>query len=140
MTPSAPRTLAVELRPHCSTHWAATYYPMVATPAGRWADVTWALHQHLLPNTDHPREPARWLETRSPDSDHPCYAGHRGWATQLAAGYTAALAAYDAEPSEEPLWLEAARQLHDATIVVPAGQLSEWVLDDLQEATSRARD
>jgi hypothetical protein len=133
MNVSAAKALAVELHPSSSTHWVATYYPMVTTPAGRWADVTWVLHQHLMPTTCDFLEPARWLEARSPEPDHPCYAGHRAWAAQLAAGYATALAAYEAEAAQQPLSLQEAQRLHDATVVVPAGQLSEWVLDDLEE-------
>jgi hypothetical protein len=138
MTSSAPRALAVELHPASPTHWAATYYPMVATPAGRWADVTWVLHQHLLPTTSGPLAPARWLESSSPDPGHPCYGRHRGWGQALAAGYTAALAAHDAETIEDPLSGDQVQQLREATTVVPAGQLAEWVLHDLQEDTLKA--
>lgn len=138
MTSSAPRALAVELHPASPTHWVATYYPMVATLAGRWADVTWQLHQHLLPVTSAPREPSRWLEVRSSDPGHPCYGRHRGWAVPLVAGYTAALAAHDAETVDAPLSAEEVQQLQEATTVVPAGQLAEWMLHDLQEEPSRA--
>ena len=136
MTIPLPGTLAVELRPHSPTQWIATYYPMVTTPAGRWAEVTWTLHQRLMPTTSGPAEPPRWLETRSPDPHHSCYAGHRGWAVQLAAGHAAALAAYDAEATEESLSPEEGQRIRDVTVVVPAGQLSEWVLDDLEGETS----
>lgn len=139
MTSSIPRTLAVELHPASPTHWVATYYPMVATPAGRWADVTWVLHQHLVPGPANPGQPPPWLEVTSPDPDHPCYTHHPAWREALAAGYTAALATYDAEAIEEPLPPAAAQQLRAATVVVPAGQLSEWVLTDLQEETSHTR-
>lgn len=132
----ALRALAVEMHPHSATQWIATYYPMVGTPAGRWAEVTWALHQCLLPATPALPEPARWLEVRSADPGDSCYAGHQAWSEVLAAGYLAALAAYDAEDTEEPLPIEDAQQLRESTIVVPAGQLSEWVLDDLQDETS----
>lgn len=57
MTPSVSGALAVELQPHSPTRWIATYYPMVTTPAGRWADVTWVLHQNLLPTTTAPGLP-----------------------------------------------------------------------------------
>jgi hypothetical protein len=136
MDSPAPRAVAVELHPHSATQWIATYYPMVATPAGRWAEVTWALHRCLLPATADPLEPARWLEVSSADPGHPCYARHQAWREALAAGYLAALAVYDAEDAEESLPLEDAQQLRESTIVVPAGQLSEWVLDDLQDETS----
>ncbi|MHC5557762.1 hypothetical protein [Kocuria sp. U4B] len=136
MNTSASGALAVELHPHSPTRWIATYYPMVVTPAGRWADVTWTLHQRLMPAIPHPPEPARWLDLRSPDPGHPGYAGHRAWSEALAAGYTAALATYHAETAEEPLSPHAAQQLRAGTVVVPAGQLSEWVLDDLEEETS----
>ncbi|MHC5559271.1 hypothetical protein [Kocuria sp. U4B] len=139
MTPSTPRALAVELRPHCPTHWVATYYPMVDTPAGRWADVTWTLHQHLIPATEEAPASVRWLDLRSPDPGHPSYAGHPAWAHPLAAGYTAALEVYHAEATEESLSPEEAQQLRAGTVVVPAGQLSEWVLDDLEEETSGLR-
>jgi hypothetical protein len=136
MTISASGALAVELRPHSPTHWIATYYPMVDTPAGRWADVTWTLHQHLIPATEEASESVRWLDLRSPDPDHPGYATHRAWSEALAAGYTAALAVYHAEAAEGTLSPDEAQQLREATVVVPAGQLSEWVLDDLQAETS----
>jgi hypothetical protein len=136
MTPSAFGALAVELHPHSSTHWAATFYPLVLTPAGRWADVTWVLHQCLIPATDGLREPARWLDLRSPDPGHPGYAGHQPWATQLAAGYTAALTTYHAEATEASLSPQQAQELREATVMVPAGQLAEWVLADLQEEAS----
>jgi hypothetical protein len=138
MDTSAPGALAVELRPHSPTHWVATYYPMVATPAGRWADVTWALHQCLMPTASDPGASARWLEARSPDADHSCYANRRVWAARLAAGYAVALAAYHAEVTAQCLSLEEAQQLRDAAVIIPAGQLSEWVLDDLEEEASAA--
>ncbi|MFF0988704.1 hypothetical protein [Kocuria nitroreducens] len=136
MTTSASGALAVELRPYSPAHRVATYYPMVDTPAGRWADVTWELHQCLVPITSAPLEPARWLDLRSPDPDHPCYAHHRPWRAELAAGYATALDAYNAEAAEQCLSPQEAQQLRDATVVVPAAQLSEWVLDDLEEETS----
>jgi hypothetical protein len=138
MFPSTPRALAVELHPSTPTHRIATYNPMVTTPAGRWADVTWILHQCRMPTTEEPLAPARWLEVSSPDPNHPCYAHHRAWDEALAAGYTAALTAHDAETVEEPLSPEKIQQLRDAATVVPAGQLSEWVLDDLQDEPSGA--
>ncbi|GAA1750408.1 hypothetical protein [Kocuria aegyptia] len=136
MSPSTPRALAVELRPGSPTRWVATYYPMVDTPAGRWADVTWELHQHLMPNTEEPLGSTGWVDLRSSDPDHPSYADHHPWAPQLAAGYTAALALYNAAATEDLLSPQEAQQLRDATVLVPAGQLSEWVLDDLQDETS----
>lgn len=139
MNISPSGALAVELHPHSPTQWVATYYPMVTTPAGRWAEVTWTLHEHVLPRTSHPLEPARWLELRSPDPDHPCYIGHEVWAPELSAGYAAALAVHGAEAAEEPLALRAAEQLDNGTVVVPAGQLSEWVLDDLEDQPSDIR-
>ncbi|MEX5259687.1 hypothetical protein [Kocuria sp. CPCC 205263] len=140
MNTSAPGSLAVELHPASPTQWVATYYPMVVTPAGRRAEVTWDLHQHLMPAISTPREPARWLEACSPDPEHPCYAGHRGWATQLAVGYAAARAVHDTEATEAPLSArETALLLGEDTFVVPAGQLSEWVLDDLEGETSDVR-
>ena len=135
MTPSASGALAVELRPHSPIHWIATYYPMVDTPAGRWADVTWVLHQHLIPMTEETPASTRWLDLRSPDPGHPGYAVPRAWAAELAAGYTAALALYEAEAAEEPLTPQEVQHLRAGTVVIPAGQLSEWVLDDLQETT-----
>ena len=135
MTPSVSGALAVELHPHSPHRWIATYYPMVDTPAGRWADVTWELHQRLMPTTPDLPEPARWLDLRSPDPGHPCYADHQAWSEALAAGYTAALAVYSAEATEEPLPPQEAQQLRAGTVVVPAGQLSEWVLDDLEETS-----
>ncbi|GAB2625723.1 hypothetical protein GCM10009696_34630 [Kocuria himachalensis] len=136
MTTSAPGTLAVELHLASPTQWVATYYPMVVTPAGRWAEVTWDLHQHLMPATSALREPARWLEACSSDPGHPCYAGHRSWATQLAAGYATARAVHDTEATEGPFSDQEAQLLREDTFVVPAGQLSEWVLDDLEDETS----
>lgn len=117
MTATASGALAVELHPHSRPQWVASYYPMVATPAGRWADVTWALHHHRMPTTSVPPERTRWLEVRSPDPDHPCYAGHRAWAARLAAGYAAALAVYDTETTEEPLSALDAQQLQAGTVV-----------------------
>lgn len=136
MNASTSRALAVELHPHSPTQWIATYYPMAQTPAGRWAEVTWVLHQCLMPATHDLPEPARWLEVRSPDPDHSCYTHYQAWSTTLATGYVAALAAHDADNVEKPLSTQEAEQLREGTIVVPAGQLSEWVLDDLQDEIS----
>ena len=102
-------------------------------PAGRWAEMTWDLHKHLMPTMSALLEPARWLEARRPDPDHPCHAGHQAWAAQLAAGYAIALAVHD---TEAPLSAQEAQLLREDTFVVPAGQLSEWVLDDLKGETS----
>ncbi len=109
---------------------------MVDTPAGRWADVTWVLHQHLIPTIEKAPASVRWLDLRSPDPDHPGYAGPRPGATELVVGYAAALAVYYAEAIEDPLPPHEAQQLRAGTVIIPAGQLSEWVLDDLQEETS----
>ena len=136
MIDPASEALAVELRPHSPTQWIATYYPMVSTPAGRWADVTWVLHQHLIPSPADPQAPAQWLETTSPDPEHPCYTAHQQCAPELAAGYTTALATYHAETTEtteEPAWLHQAHQQRAGTTVIAPGQLSEWVLDDLRD-------
>lgn len=135
MNPSASRVLAVELHPHSPTQWIATYYPMVETPAGRWAEVTWVLHQCLMPAVHVRPEPARWLEVRSPDPAHCCYADNQAWGEALADGYVAALAAHDAEDVGEPLSIEDAERFRESTVVVPVGQLSEWVLDDLDETS-----
>ena len=121
MTTSTPGALAVELHPRSPTHWA---------------DVTWTLHQRQLLTAPDPLESARWLEACSPDPDHPCYAGHQEWATELAAGYAAARAVHDTEVIEEPLSDQETQLLREDTLVVPAGQLSEWVLDDLKDETS----
>lgn len=139
MIPSASGALAVELRPHSPTHWIATYYPMVDTPAGRWADVTWELHQRPIPTSEGAPESVRWLDLRSPDPGHRGYTAHRAWASELAAGYAVALAIYEAEDIEEPLSPQQAQQLRADTVLIPAGQLSEWVLDDLQDETSDVR-
>lgn len=139
MKTSASGALAVELHPHSSTHWIATYYPMNETPAGRWAEVTWSLHQSLMPFSADLLDTARWLEVRSADPDHSCYARHPRWATRLAAGYAAAMAVYDAEAAEEPPSLHEVQRLQNVTLVVPAGQLSEWVLDDLEDETTDVR-
>lgn len=139
MTISASGALAVELHRHSPTHWVATYYPMVQTPAGRWADVTWVLHRSLIPATFDRSELTRWLEVRSSDPAHPCYTGHPAWASPLANGYTAALATYEAEAVEETLSAHDVEQLQSATVVVPPEQLSEWVLDDLEGEPSPAR-
>lgn len=139
MNTSVTGTLAIELQLHSSTQWVATYYPMVETPAGRWAEVTWPLHQCLTPITAESGEPARWLEARSSDPYHPCYANHRAWSQSLAAGYATALAVYDSETVEEPLSHQGAQQLQHGTIVIPVGQLPEWMLDDLRNETSRTR-
>ncbi|KHE73683.1 hypothetical protein AS25_11395 [Kocuria marina] len=140
MVISASGALAVELHLHSPTHWVVTYYPMVQTPAGRWADVTWVLHRSLIPATLDRPESTRWLEVRSSDPAHPCYTGHPAWARLLAIGYTAALAAYEAEAVEEPLSVHEVDQLKSATVVVPPEQLSEWVLDDLEDEPSPAHD
>lgn len=128
--------LAVELYPHSPTHWVATYYPMVTTPAGRWADVTWVLHQALMPLTPHPAAAARWLEASSSDPTHSCYDRYPAWGEALAAGYATAHlvhATEAADPTGKTLTPEEARLLRAATTVVPAGQLAEWLLDDLQQ-------
>lgn len=57
-------------------------------------------------------------------------------ATSLAAGYTAALAALDTETTKEPLPLQDPHSHGGDTVVVPVGQISEWVLDDIQDETS----
>ena len=139
MTIPLPGTLAVELRPHSPTQWIATYYPMVDTPAGRWADVTWVLHQRVIAVTADSRQPARWLDARSAYPGHCCYTSHHTWREPLAAGYAAALAVYEAEAIESPLSPQAAQHIRDRAVVVPAGQLAEWVLDDLQDETSVLR-
>ncbi|WP_336650740.1 hypothetical protein [Kocuria rosea] len=128
-------TLAVELHPHSPTHWIATYYPMVHTPAGRWADVTWPLHQHLIPLTGGHPTSARWLEASSPDPHHLCYDHHPLRSTALAAGY----ATETASTTKTPLAPEKARRLRATATVVPAGQLTEWLLDDLQDLELRTR-
>lgn len=130
------RALAVELHAHSPTQWVATYYPMIETPAGRWAEVTWVLHQCPMPATVDLPEPARWLEVRSPDPAHSCYTHYPAWSKALAGGYLAALAAHDADSPERSLSTQDALQLRETTIVVPAGQLSEWVLNDLEEETA----
>ncbi|KUG51727.1 hypothetical protein AVL61_15925 [Kocuria rosea subsp. polaris] len=38
---------------------------------------------------------------------------------------------------EEPLPLEDAQRLRENTAVIPAGQLSEWVLDNVKNETSQ---
>lgn len=136
MTTSASGVLAVELHQHSPTHWAATYYPMVRTPAGRWADVTWVLHRRLIPATVGRPEPARWLEASSADPGHLCYVNHQAWRHALAAGYVAARAAHETEDTEGVLPLRDGPRRREHTIVVPAGQLAEWLLDDLQEESS----
>ncbi len=139
MTTSTTGALAIELQPHSPTQWIATYYPLAVTPADRWAEVTWVLHQRLILITPGPSEPARWLDARSPDPSDACYANHRSWSAPLAAGYAEALAVHEAEATEEPLSSEGAQQLRDDTVVVPAGQLSKWVLDDLEDETTGIR-
>lgn len=137
MALSASGALAVELRPHSPTHWTAAYYPMVHTPAGRWADVTWLLHQHPLPPPpDDLPGSTQWIEMRSPFLECHRHTHHRAWSPALAVGYRAALAVHGAEDLEVPLPDEHAQRLRETTIVVPAGQLAEWVLDDLQDETS----
>lgn len=86
-----------------------------------------------------PLEPARWLEVCSPDPSHPCYAGHQAWATRLAAGYAAALAAHDTAAAEEPVSAQEAQLLRKNAFIIPARQLSEWVLDNLEDETSQIR-
>lgn len=137
MDASALRAIAVELSPHSPTHWVATFYPLVSTPAGRWADVTWVLHQCLLPPAPYPLTSARWLEVCSDDPSHPCYADHRAWDGALAAGYATARVVHTigtAGGAGVELSPQEARQLRQATVVVPPEQLTEWLLDDLQDA------
>jgi hypothetical protein len=140
MTISASGVLAVELHRHSPTHWAATYYPMVQTPAGRWADVTWVLHRCLIPATVDRFAPARWLEASSADPGHCCYARHQVCREALAAGYVVARAALETEDMEGPLSAWDGQRLREHTVVVPAGQLSEWVLEDLPEETTPSGD
>ncbi|MEX5257677.1 hypothetical protein [Kocuria arenosa] len=139
MNTSTTGALAIELQPHSPAQWIGTYYPLVETTAGRWAKVTWVLHQRLIPIGPDCQEPARWLDARSPDPGHPCYAHHRGWSGPLAAGYATALAVYDTEATEELSTLQDPQQLREATVVIPAGQLPEWVLDDLKDETTEVR-
>jgi len=57
--------------------------------------------------------------------------------TSLAAGYTVALAALHTETIKKPLPLQ--DKGHGGnTVVVPVGQLPEWVLDDLKDKNSDA--
>ena len=98
MNTSTTGALAIELQPHSPTQWIATYYPMVDTPAGRWADVTWVLHQRLIAVTADSPQPARWLDARSADSGHCCYTSHQAWREPLAVGYAAALAKDELHP------------------------------------------
>jgi hypothetical protein len=135
MNTSTTGALAIERQPHSPTQWIATYYPLVDTPAGRWADVTWVLHHRLIAVTADSQQPARWLDARSADPDHSCYTSHQEWRAPLAAGYAAALAVHEAEAIGSSLSPQAAQHLRHSTVVVPAGQLSEWVLDDLQDET-----
>lgn len=111
----------------------------MVTAAGRWTDVTWVLHQDLAPGTPDPLQPAQWLEARSPDPGRRCCAGHQDWATELAAGDATALAVHGSETAEEPPSSREAPSLRDGTFVVAAGQLSEWVLDDIEHETSDIR-
>lgn len=57
----------------------------------------------------------------------------------LAAGYAVALAVHEAEAIENSLSPEAAQHIRDSVVVVPAGQLSEWALDDIKDETSGLR-
>ena len=137
MDTSASGTLAVELYPHSPTHWVATFYPLVHAPAGHWADVTWVLHQCLLPPAPYPLTSARWLEALSPDPQHSCYDPHSAWGAALAAGYATARMVHaigTASATEVELSPQEARQLREATVVVPPEQLAEWLLHDLQDA------
>ncbi len=136
---STAGALAVELHPHSPTCWTATYYPLNETPAGRWAEVTWPLHRVLLPLAPTLPEGARWLEARSADAGHPCYARHGAWADRLAAGWAAATATYRAAAADAPLSLHDALQRGDVTTIVPAGQLSEWMLHDLEDEITDVR-
>lgn len=137
MDTTALKAFAVELSPHSPTHWVATFYPLVHTPAGHWADVTWVLHQCLLPPAPYPLASARWLQACSPDPGHSCYDHHRDWAGALAAGYATARVVHaigTASATESELSPQEVRQLRQATVVVPPGQLAEWLLHDLQDA------
>lgn len=136
MTSFVSGALAVELRPHWPAHRVATYYPMAVTPAGRWADVTWVLHRRRIPTPTSVAPPrVQWLDLRCPDPGHPGYADHRVWKEVLAEGYAAAMAAYHALATEVSVPTQQAQQSRAGTVVVPVGELSEWVLEDHDEVT-----
>lgn len=128
--------LAVELHPHSPTHWVATFYPLAGTSSGHWADVTTALHQALMPPAHRPLTAARWLELGSPNPGHASYDDYPAWRAALAAGYATACRTRSLETTRATggtLTPEETRQLRTTTVVVPAGQLSEWLLEDLQD-------
>ena len=132
----APGALAVELHPHSPTHWVATFYPLARTPAGHWADVTRVLHQCLMPLARRSLSSARWLAVGGPDPGHAGWDDHPAWSAALAAGYATARLVHAAETDGAAgvtLSPEEARRLRAATAVVPAGQLAEWLLDDLRD-------
>lgn len=134
MNTSLSGLLAIEVRPHTSGEWVATYYPVVGTAHGRMAEITLELHQHTLPAGPGTRARTTWLEADSPDPAGACYAAHPGWAARLAAGYAAALAVYDTETIDAPSSLEDPGRLRRATALVAPGQLPEWVLTEARHA------
>lgn len=135
MTTPTPLLFAVELHPHTPTEWTATYYPLDTTTTGSSVDITTVLHRHRLPapppnGASVPNHAsARWLEARVADPDAPCYADYPRWRTALAAGYTASLSAHHAESTAPPLQHHA-HHPSPGTILIPAGQLSEWIIRD----------
>jgi hypothetical protein len=119
--------LAIELRPHSPAAWIATYYPVLDTAAGRVVDINLVLHEQLLP-TEHELEgPATWLEADSPRASAPCYADHRTWAAQLAAGYDRALDVYDNETVDEQSSIENPEAVRAATVLVDSAQHARTV-------------
>lgn len=124
--------LAIELRPHSPGAWLATYYPVVATAAGRTVDINLVLHEQLLPTDLAVEGPAAWLEADNPDPAAPCYTGHGAWASQLAAGYDRALAFYDTETVDEQSSIEDPEAVRAATVLVDPAQLAQpWDAEGL---------
>ena len=75
--------------------------------------------------------PATPGSRRSGNPGHPCYVEHRDHAEWLAASYLHARRVHEAEVREQPGPPERVGQPDVGAVVVPAGQLSEWVLEDL---------
>ena len=123
--------LAIEITPSTPTQWSAHYYPTVETPAGRRVEITTPLHRQSLPTAQCLEGPTRWLEVTTDDPGADCYTGYPVWGPHLAAGYAAALTVLAAEAIACPPVIEDTEAMHEATVLVTPGQLSEWLLTDL---------
>lgn len=126
--------LAIEITPSAPTQWSANYYSAADTPSGRRVEITTVLHRQLLSPSAHLEGPTRWLMAATDDPADRCYSGYPRWGTELAAGYAAALAVHEAEAIACPRNFDSGKALRQATTAVVPGQLSEWLLTDLDTA------